>query len=899
MAKRTKGILTAVFICCLVVSSLAFTVNISAASKKYVNSLKVSHKNVSLKTGESTRITYQVKTKGTASKKVNVKTSSSIVGVTVKTNQIVLKGKKSGTVKLTVTTKAKNKAGKRLQTMVKITIKNKQVKKDQVATKTMGTSKAVAGNVKYVSISKGIYKISTKLKSNMVLDVVANSSKNGTNIQIYQDNKSTAQQFVVTHMGNGWHKICHLSSDKALDVTGASKKPGSNVQLYTYNGSDAQLWRFYPVNNGYYQIQNKLGCYLDVDGGKKVNNTNVQVYQGNTSDAQRWKLIPIIYPQKISVSSATLTSIGASKKLSVTYNPSNATEKGVTWTSSNNKVAVVSNGTVKAVGSGTTTITARTSNGKTASAKVTVKDGAATIAEGYYNINTGLKADMMLDAAGGGTSDGTNIQIHQKNASAAQKFKIESAGYGWYVISNTFPRECLDVNGGSKKSGTNVQLYRYNGSDAQLWRFYALGNGYYTLMNKLGCYLDVDGGIARNNRNVLVFGKNGTKAQKWKLIKTTMDYLNLADSLYTFCSKVGNNFVMDVDGGKITDGANIQIYKSNDSTAQKFNVQPTGDGWFKISNPLSGKCLDVNGGSNKSGTNVQLYGYNGTDAQKWRLYPSGDGNYYLKNKLGCYLDVDGGIAQNNRNVLVYKGNGSNAQKWIVKETSAILLKPNSLTLDGAGKTQKISVFYEPARVFATNKKITWSSSNQKVAAVTNGEIKAVGAGSATITAKAFNGKKATVTVVVNTTGVNYTQTQKQITNNGQVVDIFNGVASQYITGVGNSNTGTYCCAMYVDKYYRTVYGVSVSNMFRDCTPIASKGHFYITSVPREGDVGYQLNSSGSGGHWFIIKAVNNDGTYTVIEQNWKWQQGGKTYCTVNRRVSYSATKGFKVFRWSK
>ena len=113
MAKRTKGIMTVVFLCCLIVSSLAFTVNIRAASKKFVKSLKVSQKNVSLKTGESTMITYQVKAKGAVNKKVNVKTSSGIVGITVKTNQIVLKGKKSGTATLTVTTKAKNKAGKR------------------------------------------------------------------------------------------------------------------------------------------------------------------------------------------------------------------------------------------------------------------------------------------------------------------------------------------------------------------------------------------------------------------------------------------------------------------------------------------------------------------------------------------------------------------------------------------------------------------------------------------------------------------------------------------------------------------------------------------------------------------------------------------------------------------
>lgn len=56
-----------------------------------------------------------------------------------------------------------------------------------------------------------------------------------------------------------------------------------------------------------------------------------------------------------------------------TVYPSNASNKTVTWSSSNTGVATVTNyGYVKAVGSGTATITARTVNGKTATCRVTV-----------------------------------------------------------------------------------------------------------------------------------------------------------------------------------------------------------------------------------------------------------------------------------------------------------------------------------------------------------------------------------------------------------------------------------------------------------------------------------------------------------------------------------------------
>ncbi len=65
---------------------------------------------------------------------------------------------------------------------------------------------------------------------------------------------------------------------------------------------------------------------------------------------------------------------GKTTAIKATVNPSNATNKSVTWTSSDTKVATVSDGTVKAVAAGTAKITAKTNNSKTATCKVTVKN---------------------------------------------------------------------------------------------------------------------------------------------------------------------------------------------------------------------------------------------------------------------------------------------------------------------------------------------------------------------------------------------------------------------------------------------------------------------------------------------------------------------------------------------
>lgn len=88
-----------------------------------------------------------------------------------------------------------------------------------------------------------------------------------------------------------------------------------------------------------------------------------------------------VTPAKISVSGVSLnkSSItlveGANESLVSTVSPSNATDKEVTWSSSESSVASVdSKGTVTAVKAGTTTITVKTNDGgKTASCSVTVE----------------------------------------------------------------------------------------------------------------------------------------------------------------------------------------------------------------------------------------------------------------------------------------------------------------------------------------------------------------------------------------------------------------------------------------------------------------------------------------------------------------------------------------------
>ena len=88
-----------------------------------------------------------------------------------------------------------------------------------------------------------------------------------------------------------------------------------------------------------------------------------------------------VAPTGVTVSPTSLElNAGGSATLTATVSPSNASDKTVTWRSLNSAVADVStDGVVTAKSAGTTTIEASTSNGKTATCAVTVKNPATRV----------------------------------------------------------------------------------------------------------------------------------------------------------------------------------------------------------------------------------------------------------------------------------------------------------------------------------------------------------------------------------------------------------------------------------------------------------------------------------------------------------------------------------------
>ncbi len=177
-------------------------------------------------------------------------------------------------------------------------------------------------------------------------------------------------------------------------------------------------------------------------------------------------------------------------------------------------------------------------------------------------------------------------------------------------------------------------------------------------------------------------------------------YYSPAEGVYVITTKLSSSKALDVYNNNTSNKTNIEIYSTNETSAQQFMLVSVGSGYYKIVHVKSGKVLDVYGGTAADGTNVQLYTYNGGDNQKWQFISAGDGYYYIKSKLGdYYLDVYRKQTANKTNVQICSKTGGNNQKW--KLTQSYTKSSNTVTLLGTELSDyKVGSTY-PTSYYAT------------------------------------------------------------------------------------------------------------------------------------------------------------------------------------------------------
>ena len=152
-----------------------------------------------------------------------------------------------------------------------------------------------------------------------------------------------------------------------------------------------------------------------------------------------------VYVTDISLSHTGISlTAGQTFSLSATISPSNATNKSVTWTSSNSAVATVSRGAVKAQKAGTATVYAVSSNGKKASCTVTVAEKqelrqTISLSPGDTTIKRGQELTIRLNGANRCTWSESNPFVVKKLGEGNDYYTIKAAKRGVTNIIATLP----------------------------------------------------------------------------------------------------------------------------------------------------------------------------------------------------------------------------------------------------------------------------------------------------------------------------------------------------------------------------------------------------------------------------------------------------------------------------
>lgn len=153
---------------------------------------------------------------------------------------------------------------------------------------------------------------------------------------------------------------------------------------------------------------------------------------------------------------------------------------------------------------------------------------------------------------------------------------------------------------------------------------------------------------------------------------------------YVFACSNASRKVWDVSGGSSSSGANVQMYNSNMTKAQRWLVHEDENGFLTFENAGSGLVLDVSGGIAESGRNVQQYAANGTRAQKWIAVKDADGGLTIHSVLNFdyVLDIAGGSSANGANVQLYKANQTAAQLFFAIDSNPVVDSLGQNVADG-------------------------------------------------------------------------------------------------------------------------------------------------------------------------------------------------------------------------
>ena len=370
----------------------------------------------------------------------------------------------------------------------------------------------------------------------------------------------------------------------------------------------------------------------------------------------------------------------------------------------------------------------------------------------------GSSAQMTVTVAGGGGSGTSNITLDTKN------YQFSSTGKVYQFLAKGIAKGSSPTASSSNPSVASVTLKNANDSRGYLYEVKSLSAGTATIAVSLGgssaqMTVTVAGGGGSGTSNITLDTKN------YQFSSTGKVYQFLAKGIAKGSSPTASSSNPSV--------ASVTLKNANDSRGYLYEVKALSAGTATITVSLGGSSaqmtVTVTGGAPvitgaKTTTGVNLRSGPSTSYSSLRVLSAGTVLTVLDTSNAEWTKVqtsDGKVGYVSTEYIqfLYGGDGSSV--------TGLTLTHSSGTVP-VGKT-----YYIKANVTPSGSSVTWTSSNNAVATVSNGFIYAVAPGSAAITASDADGKHKAVCNVTVTQAepVKAAYTSPNIAGTGQSVQL--------------------------------------------------------------------------------------------------------------------------------
>lgn len=293
------------------------------------------------------------------------------------------------------------------------------------------------------------------------------------------------------------------------------------------------------------------------------------------------------------------------------------------------------------------------------------------LTDGVYRMQTRLNDSYALAVQNNATNNGANVCI---STGTASQFAVESTDDGYYSIRALHSNNYLNVSGVGQTDGTNV--IQYNDAtipDNQKWTALPNLDGSYSFVSLCnGLYLDVNGGTVSNGNNVQCWTGNQTDAQKW----VPQAQAVLQDGVYQLADLNNPALVIAMDASRTIMGSG--------GAQSRIIVQQDNDGAYTLRFAESNEFLGMPDAGRISGT-LLTRGRDCAEQQRWNVLTRRDGSYAFVNRSSnLYLDRTDAADPTGADLLGRRVSSSNGQSWTLLPTTVGLDGVYTIAPSGSG-----------------------------------------------------------------------------------------------------------------------------------------------------------------------------------------------------------------------